>query len=116
MGLIFAQTVVRGCLNVLIVVAAFDVLDAGAGAVGYLTAAVGVGGLLQAIGAVTLERRRLAVTFGVSLVLWGLPITLIAPWPELAAALILLAVVGAANSVEDVAVFTLLQRIVPDEF
>ena len=46
MGLIFAQTVVRGCLNVLIVVAAFDVLDAGAGAVGYLTAAVGVGGLL----------------------------------------------------------------------
>ena len=114
-GLIFAQTVVRGCLNVLIVVAAFSVLDAGAAAVGYLTAAVGVGGLLGAIGAVTLERRRLAVTFGASLVLWGLPIALFAPWPELAAALILLAVVGAANSVEDVAVFTLLQRIVPDE-
>jgi hypothetical protein len=40
---------------------------------------------------------------------------LFAPWPEFAAALVLLAVVGAANSVEDVAVFTLLQRIVPDE-
>jgi MFS family permease len=114
-GLIFAQTVVRGCLNVLIVVAAFRVLDAGAGMVGYLTAAVGVGGLLGAIGAVTLERRRLAVTFGVSLVFWGLPIALLAPWPEVAVALVLLAVVGAANSVEDVAVFTLLQRIVPDE-
>jgi hypothetical protein len=31
------------------------------------------------------------------------------------AAIVLLAVLGAANSIEDVAVFTLLQRIVPDE-
>jgi MFS family permease len=114
-GLIVAQTFVRGCLNVLIVVAAFRVLDAGAGAVGYMTAAVGVGGLLGAIGAVTLERGRLAASFGLALIFWGLPIVLLAPWPELAAALVLLAVVGAANSVEDVAVFTLLQRIVPDE-
>ena len=114
-GLIFAQTVVRGSLNVLIVVAAFRVLDAGAAEVGYMTAAVGAGGLLGALGAVTLERRRLAVAFGVSLVFWGLPIVLLAPWTELAAALLLLAMVGAANSVEDVAVFTLLQRIVPDE-
>ena len=114
-GLIVAQTFVRGCLNVLIVVAAFRVLDAGAAAVGYMTAAVGVGGLVGAIGAVTLERRRLAASFGLALVFWGLPIVLLAPWPELAAAILLLAVVGAANSVEDVAVFTLLQRIVPDE-
>jgi MFS family permease len=40
---------------------------------------------------------------------------LIAPRPELIATIVLLAIVGAANSVEDVAVFTLLQRIVPDE-
>jgi MFS family permease len=114
-GLIFAQTFVRGCLNVLIVVAAFRVLDAGASAVGYMTAAIGVGGLLGAIGAVTLERRRLAASFGLALAFWGLPIALVAPWPEVAAAIVLLAVVGAANAVEDVAVFTLLQRIVPDE-
>jgi MFS family permease len=114
-GLVFAQTFVRGCLNVLIVVAAFRVFDAGAGAVGYMTAAIGVGGLLGAIGALTIERRRLAVTFGVALVIWGVPIALIAPLPEIAAALLLLGVVGVANSVEDVAVFTLLQRIVPDE-
>jgi MFS family permease len=114
-GLVFTQTFVRGCLNVLIVVAAFRVFDAGAGAVGYMTAAIGVGGLLGAIGAVTIERRRLAVTFGVALVIWGLPIALLAPLPEITAALLLLGVVGVANSVEDVAVFTLLQRIVPDE-
>jgi MFS family permease len=114
-GLVFAQTFVRGCLNVLIVVAAFEVLDAGAGAVGYMTAAIGVGGLLGAVGAMTLEGRRLAVPFGLALVFWGVPIMLIAPWPELSAAVVLLAIVGAANSVEDVAVFTLLQRITRDE-
>jgi MFS family permease len=114
-GLIGAQTFVRGCLNVLIVVTAFRVLDANAGAVGYMTAAVGVGGLVGALGAFTLTGRRLAVAFGVALVFWGLPIALMAPSPYLVLALVLLAVVGAANSVEDVAAFTLLQRIVPDD-
>jgi MFS family permease len=114
-ALIVAQTFVRGCLNVLIVVVAFRVLDAGGDAVGYMTAAIGVGGLIGALGAMALEGRRLAVPFGLALVFWGVPIVLIAPWPELAVAVLLLAIVGAANSVEDVAAFTLLQRIVPDE-
>ena len=109
-----AQSFIRGCLNVLIVVGVFRLLGSGAGAVGYLTAAVGVGGLVGAFGALSLKGRRLAVPFGVSLVFWGLPIILVAAWPHLAAAVVLLAVVGAANSVEDVAVFTLFQRIVPD--
>jgi MFS family permease len=113
-GLIAAQTFVRGCLNVLIVVTAFRVLDANAGAVGYMTAALGVGGLVGALGAFTLGGRRLAFAFGVALVFWGLPIALLAPSP-LATALLLLAIVGAANSIEDVAAFTLLQRIVPDD-
>ena len=113
--LMAAQGFVRGCLNVLIVVAVFRVLDAGDGAVGYLTAGLGLGGLVGAFGAMTLRGSGLAVALGVALVFWGLPIALIAPRPSLAAAILLLAVVGAANSVEDVAGFTLLQRIVPDE-
>src|SRR5881398_478050 len=110
-----AQSFIRGCLNVLIVVGVFRLLGSGAGAVGYLTAAVGVGGLAGAVGALSLKGRRLAVPFGVSLIFWGLPIILVAAWPYVAAAVFLLAVVGAANSVEDVAVFTLFQRIVPDD-
>ena len=113
-SLIFAQAFVRGCLNVLIVVAAFQVLDAGGEAVGYMTAALGVGGLIGALGAMALGGRRLAVPFGISLAFWGLPIALMGPLPELPFALLMLAVVGAANSVEDVAAFTLLQRLVPD--
>jgi MFS family permease len=114
-GLVVAQTFVRGCLNVLIVVAAFRVLDGDAADVGYLTAAIGVGGLVGALGAMGLGGRRLAATFGLALACWGIPIVLIAPRPEFAAAVVLLAIVGAANSVEDVAVFTLLQRLVPDD-
>ncbi len=44
-----------------------------------------------------------------------MPIILIAPRPYLIVMVFLLAIVGAANSVEDVALFTLFQRIVPDE-
>jgi MFS family permease len=113
-ALVTAQAFVRGCLNVLIVVAVFRVLHGSAADVGYLTAAIGVGGLIGAIGAMTLRGRRLAVPFGLALVFWGLPIALMAPRPYFAAAVVLLAIVGAANSVEDVAAFTLLQRIVPD--
>jgi MFS family permease len=114
-GLVLAQSFVRGCLNVLIVVTAFRVLHSGAGAVGYMTAALGVGGLVGAVGAFTLSSRRLAVPFGVALVFWGLPIALVAPRPYLVVAVVLLAVVGAANAIEDVAALTLLQRVVPDE-
>lgn len=114
-ALIAAQTFVRGCLNVLIVVASYRVLHGGAADVGYLTAAIGAGGLLGALGAVGLGGRRLASPFGWSLIFWGAPIMLIAPSPYLVAAILLLAVVGAANSVEDVAGFTLVQRVIPDD-
>jgi MFS family permease len=114
-ALAVAQAFVRGCLNVLIVVAVFRVIHGSAGQVGYLTAAIGIGGLVGAFGAMTLKGKRLALPFGLALVLWGLPIALIAPRPAFAAAAVLLAIVGAANSVEDVALFTLLQRIIPDD-
>jgi MFS family permease len=113
--LMAAQGFVRGCLNVLIVVAVFRVLHAHSGAVGYLTAALGAGGLVGAFGALTLEGKRLAAVMGVALAFWGLPISLVAPKPYFPAAVVLLMVVGAANSVLDIAGFTLLQRIVPDE-
>ncbi len=113
-GLMVVQTFVRGCLNVLIVVASFRVFHAGAAAVGYMTAAIGVGGLVGAVAAMTLRGGRLVGSFALSLALWGVPIALIAPRPGLAVALVLLVVVGAANSVEDVAGFTLLQRTIPD--
>ncbi len=113
-ALMVAQTVVRGALNVLIVVVAFQVLDAGGGWVGLLNAAVGAGGLFGAFAAVSIAGRHLARPFALALVAWGIPIVLLAGAPTGVVAFLLVAVIGAANSIEDVAGFTLLQRIVDD--
>jgi MFS family permease len=109
-GLAGAQSFVRGCLNVLVVVAAFGALHAGSPGVGYLNAGLGVGGLIGAFGATTLNTKRLAVSFGVALVLWGAPISLLSALSWLALAIVCLVTVGGANAVEDVSVITLLQR------
>jgi hypothetical protein len=114
-ALMVAQAFVRGCLNVLIVVAAFRLLHGGGGTVGALTGAIGAGGVIGAVVSATMQGGRLAAIFALSLVGWGLPIVLVAPRPELVAALVLMAVVGAANSVEDVSGFTLLQRAIRDD-
>src|SRR5207302_3854755 len=80
-----AQAFVRGCLNVLIGVAAFRLLDGGGGTVGVLTAAIGAGGVIGAIVSSTYHGGRLARVFALSLVGWGLPIALVAPSPQLLA-------------------------------
>jgi MFS family permease len=113
-GLIAAQTFIRGCLNVLLVVTSYQVLHRGAAGVGYLTAAIGAGGLIGALGAISLRGERLAPPFAWGLVFWGVPIMLVAPLPDPVPVVVLLAAVGAANSIVDVAGFTLLQRTVPD--
>ncbi|MGH3035460.1 MAG: MFS transporter [Gaiellaceae bacterium] len=112
-GLFIAQASVRGLLNVLVVATALELLEIGDSGVGFLNAAFGAGGLLGAFGALGLvARRRLAYPFGAALVLWGAPIALIGAWPNEGVALVALALVGAGNSVLDVAGFTLVQRLV----
>jgi len=115
LGLFSAQTLVAGFLNVLIVVMALELFDSGVSGVGFLDAAVGIGGLLGALGALGLATRRLGPAFAVGLLLWGVPIALVAAVPEQWAALVLLAAVGVGNALVDVVGLTLLQRAVPDE-
>jgi MFS family permease len=110
-----AQSLVRGLLNVLIVVAAIELLGMGEAGVGWLNAALGAGGLIGGMTALALVgRRRLAAPFGLGLVLWGVPIALIGLVPHAGAALLLIAVVGAGNAVLDVSGFTLMQRTVDE--
>jgi hypothetical protein len=111
-----AQTLVAGAFGVLIVVTALDLLSQGEGAVGYLNAASGVGGLVGATLAFGLVgRRRLAADFGLGVVLWGAPIALIGAWANVPVALVALGVVGLGNTLVDVAGLTLLQRTAPPE-
>jgi CRP-like cAMP-binding protein len=114
-GLLAAQTLVAGALNVLIVVSALRLLDLGEEGVGFLNSAVGIGGLVGAVVSAALIGRRLTSSFLVGILLWGLPIALIGVFPEPVPALIFLALVGLGNTLVDVSAFTLLQRAVPDQ-
>ncbi|HET6623498.1 MAG TPA: MFS transporter [Gaiellaceae bacterium] len=116
LGLFSAQTLVAGALTVLIVVMAFELLDLGESGVGWLNSSIGVGALVGSIAALSLAgMRRLSPAFIGGVVLWGLPLVAIGIWSDPAVAIVLLAVVGAGNSLVDVAAFTLIQRAVPDE-
>jgi MFS family permease len=115
-GLFSAQTFVDGMLNVLIVVIALDLLDAGNAGVGFLNSAIGIGGLLGAVAAAALVgRRRLAADFGMGIFIWGVPIALVAIWPNQVFAIVLLGIVGIGNTLVDVSGMTLMQRAAPDE-
>jgi MFS family permease len=115
-GLFAAQTLVYGAFIVLTAVAAIQLLNLGSPGIGYLNAALGVGGLVGGIVAVTLVGiRRLAFTFGLALILWGTPILLIGVWAKAVPAFVLIAVAGLGLTIVDVAGFTLLQRAVPEE-
>jgi MFS family permease len=110
-----AQMLVAGALNVLIVIAALRLLNSGESGVGYLSAAIGFGSLIGVVGAAALVgTRRLAAAFGLGLIVWGLPLALIAAWPTRWSALVLLALAGIGFTVVDVAGFTVLQRAVDD--
>jgi predicted MFS family arabinose efflux permease len=115
-GLYCAQVLVAGALNVLTVVAALELLHAGDSGVGAMVAAVGIGGLAGAVPALAFSRRaRLTTTFVLGLMLWGIPIALIGLTTSLPFTLVMLALVGAGNTLVDVSGITLLQRATPDE-
>jgi MFS family permease len=115
-GLTSAQTLVAGVFEVLLVVYAFQLLDGGNAAVGWLNAAVGIGGILGVVAVAALTgRKRLAGDLGIGVVLWGAPLAVAAISPSLALGLVLFAIIGLANTIVDVAGMTLLQRSADDE-
>jgi MFS family permease len=109
-----AQTFARGVLNVLTVVIALDLFGLGSAGVGLLGAALGAGGILGTPLAVALVRgKRVARCFAVGVAGWGVPMIVLAFtharfWPYL-----LFGAVGVANLVDDVAVYSALQRVIP---
>ena len=110
-ALIAAQLFVDGLLGVLVVVLALDLMDLGEAGVGYLNAALGVGGLLGVLVSASLVgARRLAPSFAVGNVIWGAPIALVALVPEPAFAAAMMGLVGIGNTFVDVSGVTLLQR------
>lgn len=111
-----AQTLVDGMRPVLVVTAAFTILELDQSGVGFLNSALGVGGLAGAAVALALAGgRRLGTSFAIGLALWGGGLALIAAWPVVGFALLCIGIIGIGNTVVDVSGYTLLQRAAPDE-
>jgi len=112
-GLLTADAIVVGALDLLIVILAITVLDRPQAWAGYLNFACGVGAVMAATASVALVGRRLGgPILGSALVVSG-ALAALAFDLGLAATLALLAVVGASHSLLETASRTLLQRSVP---
>jgi predicted MFS family arabinose efflux permease len=112
-GLVASQAVVTGALDVLAVVLAISLLHLGTGAPGFLTAALGVGGVLgSAAGFLLVTRRRLTPALALGAVLLGAPLAVIAWHAASLLAVLMLAAAGVGRVVMDVAGRSLLQRAV----
>jgi MFS family permease len=114
-GLMAAQVVVSGALLVFLAGVAFDTLGGGEEQLGALLSALGIGGVLGAFVSLGIAGGKLVRSFAVGVALWGVPIALLAAWQSEVGAYVLVAVIGLANTVVDVAAFTLLQRAIPDD-
>jgi len=109
------QTFTRGCLNVLMLVVAIELLGGSDADVGALTAVIGAGAVVGSL-AVSMLRsgRRLAVLLGAGVALWGLPLVAVGAFPRPLVVVSAMAVIGVGNALVDVGLFTLPARLVPD--
>jgi hypothetical protein len=115
-GLLGAQFVVLGALDVLYVVLALGVLDLGESGAGYLNAAYGLGGVLGiAVTAAVVGRARLAPPLLAGVAVWSLSLWVLGAWATTISAFVLLAAAGTGRSLVDVSGRTLLQRTAPTE-
>jgi MFS family permease len=105
-----------GGFQVITVVLALDVLQAGDAGNGYLNAAIGVGGLLGGFlaGALVL-RRRLEVPTLLGAVVTGVGVLALGVTTNLYVALVMIGIFAAGTIIIDVVTTTVFQRLVPDE-
>jgi MFS family permease len=110
-----AQTVVAGASAVFTVVMAVDILLAGPKGVGYLDSALGVGAIVGGLIAISRSRgQKLGQDMTLGVILWSLPLVLVALWPSPVTAFACVVVLGLANPLVDVNMDTIIQRLTPD--
>jgi MFS family permease len=103
-----------GGIGILTVVLATNQLGAGEDGTGYLNAAIGVGGLLGAIGSgLIVIRSRLSVPLVAGVVAFALGLVGLGLSSSLSVAFVMLAIASAGSLLVEVISTTLLQRIVP---
>jgi MFS family permease len=114
-SLVSLQTVVAGALIVFNVVIAIQVLDTNADGVGYLEAVLGLGAIAGGLFAIAhASHDRLAWDLRLGVLLWSLPLVLVAVIPEAVSAFVAMALIGFANAVVYVTYVIILQRRTPE--
>ena len=116
LGLYTVDSLIQGVFDVLIVIAAIELLGLGESGAGWLNAAWGVGGVLGGVAALALlGRGRLASGLTVGMAVAGLTLVVVGAWPETAAAIPLLILTGGGFALVDTALLTLTQRLAADD-
>lgn len=116
LGYLTLTTLVEGAVDVLVVVVALDLLDAGDAAVGWLNAGWGLGGMVGSLFCLRLlSRGGLARGLSLGGVLIGLSMLGIAVTPAVLVACSLLVLLGMGYGLVEVAGRSLLQRLAPDD-
>lgn len=114
-GLSAAHAVAAGALGVVLVVSAIELLGLGESGVGFLSSARAVGGIVGGFAAAALVGRvGLGSNFALGGLLASVPMAVIGVWPNGAAALCLLLLVGIGGTLAEFSSETLFQRTVPD--
>ncbi len=114
-ALLCAQTVVAGASVVFVVAVAVDLINLGPQGVGYLESTLGIGALTGGLLAMArASKQRLAVDFGAGVILWALPLLLLAVWANPLAAFACMLLIGIANPLVDVNFDTIVQRVTPN--
>lgn len=114
--LAFTQTFVRGVLFVLMIVLALDTLALGEDSIGWLNAAIGLGGLAGALLASrVVHLTSLGRCFIVGAGGWGLGVVATSGAPTGVTAFAALVLVGVANAFQDASAFILMPRLLGPE-
>ena len=114
-GLVAAEYVLVGMMDILLVVLALDVLRMSDAGPGLLNSAIGVGGLLGAtLTVVLIGARRLAPHLVAGAVVAGVPFALAGTTSSTVVALLLVALCGTGKLFFDVTSRTFVQRLLPD--
>ncbi|MEY2457563.1 MAG: hypothetical protein QOK06_2668 [Acidimicrobiaceae bacterium] len=107
-----ADRLVQGMIDVLLVIAALDLLGMGQAGAGWLNAGWAVGGVAGGAAAtLLLHRGRLTAGMLGGSALFGLPLLALGAWPHAALAVALLVVFGLGMGLVEVAHNTLVQRL-----
>ncbi len=115
-GIYAVDSLAQGIFDVLVVIAAIELLGLGESGAGWLNAAWGVGGVLGGVAALALlHRGRLASGVTLGLAVAGLSLVAMGAWPEAAAAVPLLVLAGVGFALLETALLTLNQRLAADD-